>query len=61
MWYEINVSLFGIHYFATDKRSIVTRIFADRIFSDFQKLFTVGEGFEVTMTQFTITGKEIKK
>lgn len=51
MYYEINVSLDGPHYFATAPRSAITRDKAKELFHDFQSLFPAEKGFEVRVRQ----------
>ena len=60
MWYEINVSKDGQHYFATDKRSITTIGQAVEIRDRLKAAMPEEEGFEYTITQWQKTGIEVK-
>ena len=59
MWYEINVSKDGKHYFATDERSIPTIKAAVEIRDRLKKALTEEEGFEFTITQWQKSGIEL--
>jgi hypothetical protein len=60
MWYEINVSKDGKHYFATDKRSITTLASALDVRERLKKAMPEEEGFRYTITQWQKTGMEIQ-
>jgi hypothetical protein len=60
MWYEINVSKDGKHYFATDKRSITTLARALDVRERLKKAMPEEEGFRYTITQWQKTGMEIQ-
>jgi len=51
MWYEINVSKNGKHYFATHERSITTIKEAVEIRDRLKKALPEEEGFKFTITQ----------
>lgn len=59
MWYEINVSKDGQHYFATDKRSITTLARALDVRELLKKAMPEEEGFEYTITQWNTVGIQI--
>ena len=59
MWYEINVSRDGKHYFATHKRSIDTIKQATEIRDRLRQAMTKEEGFEITVTQYQQTSVEL--
>ena len=59
MWYEINVSKDGKHYFATHKRSITTVDRAIEIRDRLKQAMPEEEGFEYTITQWQTTGISI--
>ena len=59
MWYEINISKDGKHYFATDKRSITTLARALDIRERLRKAMPEEEGFSYNITQWHTTGVEI--
>ncbi len=51
MWYEINVSKDGKHYFATDERSITTIDRAAEILARLKTAMPEEEGFKYTVTR----------
>lgn len=59
MYYEINVSLNGQHYFATADRSIRTKEQAENIFNHFKILFPAVDGYRMRVTKWESTGKEV--
>jgi hypothetical protein len=60
MWYEINVSKDGKHYFATHERSIGTIDRAVEIRDRLKKAMPEEEGFKFTITQWQKTGVQIE-
>ena len=60
MWYEINVSKDGKHYFATDKKSITTLARALDVRDRLKKAMPEEEGFEYTITQWQTNGMVIQ-
>lgn len=60
MWYEINVSKGGRHYFATHKRSISTIEKATAIRDRLKLAMPEEEGFRYTITQWQTTGVEVE-
>jgi len=60
MWYEINVSKDGAHYFATHERSITTISRAIEIRDRLKLAMPEEEGFKFTITQKQTIGVEIK-
>lgn len=60
MWYEINVSKKGEHYFATHERSITTIAKAVEIRDILKKVMPEEEGFIFTISQCQKTSMEIK-
>lgn len=58
MYYRINVSLNGRHFFATADHSITTELQAKAIMKDFKQRFTAGEGFEITCTLWQKVGHD---
>ena len=60
MWYEINVSKDGKHYFSTHERSISTLEQAVEIRDRLKKAMPEEEGFEYTIHQCQKTSVEIK-
>ena len=59
MWYEINVSKDGKHYFATHKRSISTIRQATEIRDRLKQVLTEEEGFEIKITQHQHTSVDL--
>ena len=59
MWYEINVSKKGEHYFATSERSITTIAKAVEIRDILKKAMPEEEGFIFTITQWQKSGIEL--
>ena len=60
MWYEINVSKKGVHYFATHERSISTLEKAIEIIDLLKKSMPEEKGFIFTISQYQRTCMEIK-
>ena len=60
MYYEINVSLNGKHYFATHERSITTEKEALLLFEVFSQKFPASEGYQVSLTHWQKMGYQIK-
>ena len=59
MYYEINVSLNGDHYFATADRSIRTNEQAEKIFNHFKILFPTVDGYRIRVTHWQNSGKQV--
>ena len=57
--YEINVSLNGNHFFATHERSIVSEQKLKEVYKVFNEKFPKEDGYELTVTYWTKSGKEI--
>lgn len=57
--YEIDVSLNGQHFFATQERSIVTERKLKEVYKVFKEKFPEAEGYELSVTYWTKIGKEI--
>ena len=55
--YEINVSLNGQHFFATDKRSITNKKALERVYKVFYEKFPHEEGYELLVSQYETVGK----
>jgi hypothetical protein len=51
MYYEINISKNGVHYFATAERSLKDFDGAQRVAKDLQARFPKRDGFIVTLRQ----------
>ena len=61
MYYEITVSRYGMHYFATAERSITCERDAKNTFNHFSDLFPAGDGYQITVTRYEKTGEQIFK
>lgn len=58
--YEINVSLNGKHFFATDERSCVTEHDMKKVLAELQKRMPESDGFVITVTKITCRGRQIE-
>lgn len=59
MYYEINVSLNGRHFFATAERSITNKWKLEEIYKVFKKKFPKEEGYDITVSYIETYGKHI--
>lgn len=59
MYYEINVSLNGRHFFATHERSIVNETKLKEVYRVLKKKFPQEEGYDITVSCIKTTGKYI--
>lgn len=59
IYYEINVSLNGQHFFATDKRSITNKIALKVIYNIFKEKFPSEQGYDIMVSQYSTVGKFI--
>ena len=59
MYYEINVSSNGKHFFATAERSIRDITTLKHVYVTMINKFPECEGFKITVTENTISGKWI--
>lgn len=59
MYYEINVSQQGKHYFATAERSIRCENEAKNIFEHFSDLFPAADGYQIEVTRYEKTGETV--
>lgn len=59
MYYEVNVSLLGEHFFATSERSITTLSRAMLVFFKLSKSFPSEDGYNVTVKVWRNTGEDI--
>jgi len=50
MYYEINVSLHGMHFFATAERSLKTASVCKAVYKEFVKAFSKSKGYELSIT-----------
>ncbi len=57
MYYEINVSLNGQHFFATDKRSITNKIALEVIYKILKQKFPIEEGYHLSVTYYETVGR----
>ena len=59
MYYEINVSLNGRHFFATDKRSITTKQALKEVYEVFKEKFPTEEGYDMLVSYIETKGSYI--
>lgn len=59
MYYEINVSKNGSHYFATHKRSISYERKAITMYNEFLEKFPIQEGYRVSVTKYEELGEDV--
>lgn len=57
MYYEINVSLNGKHFFATDKRSITNERALKEVYKVFKEKFPIKEGYDILVSHYETVGK----
>lgn len=60
MYYEINVSKNGYHFFATAERSITTQQQAEKMYNLFKEKFPESEGYSISVTRWEKIGKPIE-
>ena len=56
MYYEINISKNGKHFFATDKRSITTKRALKEVYEVFKEKFPIEEGYEILVSHVETKG-----
>ena len=59
MYYEINVSLNGQHFFATAERSIHSETKMEEMYKLFTEKFPENEGYKIDVTKWERIGKPI--
>lgn len=59
MYYEINVSLNGKHFFATAERSLTTESDARKAFVVFSEKFPAAEGYQLMTRRYETAGYSI--
>lgn len=59
MYYEINVSLNGRHFFATAERSITNKWKLEEVYRVFKNRFPKEEGYDITVSHIETYGKHI--
>ena len=59
MYYEINVSLNGRHFFATAERSVTDRHKLKEVYNTFKEKFPEEEGYKITVTYWKKYGEYI--
>ncbi len=57
MYYEINVSLNGKHFFATDKRSITTKRALEEVYPVLKEKFPQEEGYDILVSCVETKGR----
>ena len=56
MYYEINVSLDGKHFFATDKRSITHEAQMEKVYKILKQKFPLEEGYDILVSKMETRG-----
>jgi hypothetical protein len=56
MYYEINVSLDGKHFFATDKRSLTHKAQMEKVYKILKEKFPISEGYDILVSKVEVTG-----
>lgn len=58
-YFSINVSLNGVHFFATSSRSITDRDHLAEVWKVINQKFPKEEGYQVTCTEHKLTGRHV--
>lgn len=58
-YYEINVALKGVHYFATAERSIRDRTKLGEVYADLRRAFPPKDGYSFSVTKWESRGKRV--
>lgn len=59
MYYEINVTLNGRHFFATSERSITNEHKLKEVYDVLKERFSNEDGYNITITKYETVGKPI--
>lgn len=59
MYYEINISLNGQHFFATSNRSITDSHKLKIVYGVLKEKFPNDDGYKITVTRYETVGKPI--
>lgn len=59
MYYEINVALNGVHFFATDERSVTSEEKLGEVLKAFRKRFKNEDGVTMTVSQWVKSGRHL--
>lgn len=57
MYYEINVSFHGRHFFATAPRSLQESFITKQVLREITKRFPEEDGYKITVTRYETFGK----
>lgn len=57
MYYEINVSLNGQHFFATHARSLIDETKTRQVWFQMRKRFPISEGYQMELTFWKCSGE----
>lgn len=60
MYYEINVSLNGNHFFATAERSITNKHTLEAVYKVFKEKFPESEGYKISVQRWEKVGKNVE-
>lgn len=59
MYYEINISLNGRHFFATAERSITSESELKNVYTALKERFKEEDGFKLSVTKWSKTGQSV--
>lgn len=59
MYFEINVSLNGRHFFATSERSLRTLSEAQTVYRELKKAFPDNKGYSVTVRKYCLCSSHV--
>lgn len=60
MYYEIDISLNGKHFFATAERSITNKYDLEKVYKVFKEKFPKEDGYEITVQYWEKTGRNVE-
>lgn len=61
MYFEINVSHNGRHFFATAERSIWDMTKLKQVYYTLKKKFPTSEGYEISVTKYENSGRRVQE
>lgn len=59
MYYEVNISLNGKHFFATNERSITDEHKLKEVYGTLREKFPNEDGYNITVVKYETVGKHI--
>jgi len=60
MYYSINVSIMGRHFFATSEHSLTNESKLKEVYKAMLKAFPVSKGYEISITRWEKCGYDVK-